>query len=671
MIRTIHLAVLLSLCSAEEVCHSDEPSLSPGLIQRLSPGHPSILQHLPNDTHVQSNFGTYSGLAAALPLVIINMTNYSGLVSMQTRGASTGGAHVFGDADKDMTLLFEMVEGYLTVLHETLPDGDGERYCPFKNISVVKRCIDMAACILQRVVGTHNFTLHIYTLYEELLARFDDLSWDLIESTLVSERPKRRVSPISTDFFFEVPQAYECDGSYNEDHTTLSSEADDSLVQSNASISTDLVLKAKMGVSATLHSAMRATHTILDSHDANYSAEETVANLHRAWEPACNLLHCDHTNYFDLFGASHSHSLALIESGASAHHMRAQIRSRVKLENRMQQFLGGHGALIATHVYRSEGTQVERQMDDYLSEGRATMRQYVSSYFASLEAEKALRLVNRERFKAFLVNRREANHRQESDDHINEVAADTDLSLDVGTGLNQMMDTASVSENKSGGSLQGSRRRRRRRRRRRDRRRRSRRRRDRRRRFGKFLKSAADWYLDHHPLGDFIRSTLSCFGQAKTMAAIGYAKKFPVPTATSGSAVSFTISASIANSFKQWLSGRAPSGGLHMGIGVVFGFVPGGNPRIPGRPETRVPGVRAGVGVTANVGCSTSSVSCKLGISVGAVSSALLPVLGTCPGSNWDGSLGTTGVSCVQTFGATVTAVCCSFDLVSGSSDCR
>merc|ERR1719393_407071 len=87
--------------------------------------------------------------------------------------------------------------------------------------------------------------------------------------------------------------------------------------------------------------------------------EETVAALHRAWKVPCEMLDCDHTNYWDLLGASHRHSLALIESGASAHHMRVHVGVRARMEHRMQVFIGTDGMNFANRIIRTEGTRTE------------------------------------------------------------------------------------------------------------------------------------------------------------------------------------------------------------------------------------------------------------------------------------------------------------------------
>merc|ERR1719440_1128984 len=123
--------------------------------------------------------------------------------------------------------------------------------------------------------------------------------------------------------------------------------------------------EAAYRVSAALVSAAETTHAVLDSHTANSSVEETVAALHRAWQVPCEMLACDHTNYWDLLGASHGHSLALIEAGASAHHMRVHVGVRSRLEHRMQVFLGTDGMLFANRIIRTEGTRTEALAQAY------------------------------------------------------------------------------------------------------------------------------------------------------------------------------------------------------------------------------------------------------------------------------------------------------------------
>merc|ERR1719265_534992 len=112
---------------------------------------------------------------------------------------------------------------------------------------------------------------------------------------------------------------------------------------------------------------------------------------------------------------------------------------------------------------------------------------------------------------------------------------------------------------------------------------------------------------------DAVMDTLGCVGKVKTMAAIGYCKKWPNPLAVKG--VGYSINAGSAENSEDLLKlPPRPKGQFNAGFSVVVGAV-------PGAPDTG--GVRVGVGVGAKLKCSPQT--CVAEISVGAVSSALFP----------------------------------------------
>merc|ERR1712038_506485 len=107
----------------------------------------------------------------------MNLTNFSGMISS---GEAYDGGHTFGDVTADKELLFDMVAGFFDVLHDHLSPDRAQEYCPKRDISVIRKCVDIAICLLQDDVGDSNFSIASYSLYEEIVARLDAIGWDLI-----------------------------------------------------------------------------------------------------------------------------------------------------------------------------------------------------------------------------------------------------------------------------------------------------------------------------------------------------------------------------------------------------------------------------------------------------------------------------------------------------------
>merc|ERR1719171_1983098 len=117
----------------------------------------------------------------------------------------------------------------------------------------------------------------------------------------------------------------------------------------------------------------------MDAHNHNASVDATVAALHAAWKPSCELLRCDHTNYRDLWRASHAHSSSLLDMGASARHMQVHIQTRKTLELRMQQFLAEHAKDEATarKIHKHEATEWSGAPKQYFSQTRGAYAEFM------------------------------------------------------------------------------------------------------------------------------------------------------------------------------------------------------------------------------------------------------------------------------------------------------
>jgi len=615
-------------------------------LARLEGGNATGLAGRFEDMLGKNKHGPNADLLLSLPIVLQNLTNYSGLikVSQGSHKLEEGVSHSFGNIDSDESLLFDNVNGFFTVLHKSLKDTndktpDADSYCPFNNVSVIKRCLELALCLVQGGVQGGFPSIQMYSLLEELQCGFQEIGWDNIISSLEQENEKSETT-ISDDY---LPSGhYSCDATSDWMQTNGSA----TLLQTNGKEKkTDSsFLAVAYRTSAALLDAAKTTHAVLDSWTHNASVDATLAALHRALAPACKLLNCDHTNYYDLYGASHSHSLALIDAGASAQHMRVHIRSRFRLEKRMQRFLGEHGVLFMEKMYRTEGTTTEAQ-SQYVSLGRVALMSFVAEYPQTQGVNDIwLDLLNRERMKVFFERRGKAHLLDSLWDsrHTDSLGGRQGGFPTEGDGPSQ----AGMAPHRGRWLLTG---------------------REGRRSgkgFGKKLKKIAkkagkattDFANDVAngvaAAVEFIIDMFACIGELKFMTAVGYCKKFPEGGIVG---VGVSLSASVAGPLLNLMKGDQP-GSITVKLGAVFGSV-------PGTPVTG--GLRSGVGVGANVGCSSDS--CKVGIAVGNVNSALVPYEGSrCVGGSWLGDF-----KCMIGAGQTVTLLCCDFNLVTGNEDCR
>ena len=62
----------------------------------------------------------YKELTAALPLVLQNLSNFSGLINDKGMPPNPNITHHFGDIESDLAMLSDKVSGFYYVLHELL-----------------------------------------------------------------------------------------------------------------------------------------------------------------------------------------------------------------------------------------------------------------------------------------------------------------------------------------------------------------------------------------------------------------------------------------------------------------------------------------------------------------------------------------------------------------------
>jgi len=428
--------------------------------------------------------------------------------------------------------------------------------------------------------------------------------------------------------------------------------------------------EASYRVSAALVDAAKTTHAVLDAHMANSSVDETVAALHRAWQAPCEMLDCDHTNYWDLLGASHRHSLALIESGASAHHMRVHVGVRSRLEHRMQAFLGTGGRLFADRILRNEGTKTEvlaKTYVDALSEAARKVwtehpKKYgVSSSFLNLLPREQIHAhaktdLQKQAIQAILDDNLIMASKKETLYNIMEerglsVSDETDEDeeeenvsslLEASSGLDRSLTRKGVVKFFED--------------------------------VGKGIVTAAKAVGGAIVTGftaignaivtvataignvvsafiDFVLSFFSCFGFG-VVGSIGYTKTF-------GTYVKLSISAGVSDGIGGILQGQ-PSRSI--GIGISLGLAVGAVMEI---------GLSVGVGISAGIACgvnSKSGFSCTFSIGVGITASASVPKEQNprCPfGATIFGTF-----KCSQSYGLTVKILCCNINLINGCNSC-
>jgi len=627
--------------------------------------------------------------------------------------------HKFGDLESDRALLLEHTQGLVSLMHEI--SDEARSACPPNSVESVNACLDKALCLIQsQVDAVKNQTdLQKYALYEEMYSRFNDISWPTIAVNLKMDN-HQKVDDEKNGYM--APAQHSCHGT---DHDISSMDLIEIASEDGASSKA-----AAYRTSAALHHAAKTAHAVMDSHLANSSVDATLVALHEAWGAPCKMLGCDATNFLDLYRASHSHSLALMEMGASAHHMQVHIRTRQRLHGRMQAFLGEHGQHFQPHILRDEDSDPRHRAaaKQYFARGRGSMLQFVTEYpktrdFNTLDYP--LSLVDTQKMQEFFEARGKA--------HLLEVLrSERGVShIDSDEEEEAMVQEEEQEQNEEEDQSAGRRRRRRRRRRgggsvvkaivkvantvangvsnvanhakpnslkglankissnagrgfsnafnklsnglrnagnhisqgvsnvgnalndfgngvangMQD--------------LGNDIAFVADMVGD--AMNDFVQWVLTlfeCLGQFHETVAIGYGKKWGGAT---GVAVSFGGSTSY-NMLQSLILGQV-SQQLKLSLSFVAGAVPG---------DAVTGGARAGVGIALGISCS-SAAGCNLGITVGATGSALIP--GSASGAacpfGYIVTIGGVQFGCFYSYTVAVTAMCCQFNLLTGSENCR
>ena len=294
---------------------------------------------------LNQEYGPHAELATALSMVLMNLTEFAGQIRETDLPPNENVTHHFGvDPHGDLTELYDKVQGFYHVLHEAL--GSSSSLCPMNAEAYIKGCINVAACLIQKDVPTY-IPMEMFATLMEQVTRFDEILWGTIQQALALEEDDLIISDVEPDFH--------CDASDYPD----ADSGGLGLLQSNAT-DAKTAQRDTLSFNAALHRAGRATHRLLDSHGMNSSMEATVAQLEEVWEPVCKVLGCDHSNFFDIHLMSHKHTVALTQTHAVAQ-LRSHIRSRNRLEIRVQRFLSEHGGAFADRFYRHKVQEASLQ----------------------------------------------------------------------------------------------------------------------------------------------------------------------------------------------------------------------------------------------------------------------------------------------------------------------
>lgn len=337
----------------------------------------------------------YHALLLAVPIVMQNLTYYSGMVATDNSLHLSNVSHKFGDFESDKRLLLENVDGLVSLMQEI--SDESRQSCPMGRVETVNTCLRKALCMIQSQVDAVGSTedAHKYAMYEEVHNGIHDIAWPMITSKL-SQEGNHKVG----DGYLS-PAQHSCSG--NEMSSSLMESASDNAVISAAKA-------AAYRTSMALVDGAKATHAVLDSHTHNSSVDATLVALREAWEPSCQMLKCDPTNFLDVYRASYAHSGTLLQLGVPASHMQVHIRTRGRFERRMQSFLGEHGEHFGHRLLRDEDADHRFKIaaKQYAARARGSLLQFATGYANKRKVntrEYPMKLVDSEKMAAFFEAR--------------------------------------------------------------------------------------------------------------------------------------------------------------------------------------------------------------------------------------------------------------------------
>ncbi|CAE7532575.1 unnamed protein product [Symbiodinium sp. CCMP2592] len=601
-------------------------------------------------------------MTVALPLVLVNYTNASGLLHDRNATASDITFRA-GNLSRDKAFVIDKSAGFYAVLNDFMGPTDTAKYCAPGVLENMWRCVHASVCIISSAVPQH-VSMEVFSGLLEQVTRFEELTWPILRSGLMLDEGG---DMLLDDF--GMPEEYSCDGSVHEPALLqLSSSAGEALKAGT------------LAMSAALHSAMRASHEVLDSHIMNSSMDETIRKLQMNWRGVCNALGCDPTNYWDIYLRHHQHSLALLETDQVGL-LHSDIRHRFLLQHRVQRFISTHHhdfSFVQKYArFGQEQPSSESVMRDYHARSKEALMKFVVPFVQSLPEERAVRLVDRQKLADKMAegpsgvspphedeaseidDQHDVEGWEEGDDEIpDREIADHDMLDDVEAenededgdqvetlpagkksppALGNSTAMTLMEEEDSEGAKSGwGRRRRRRRRRRRSRRRR---------RWWKKLVEAVVKVVE------VIVEALKCVGATSRFINTGYSRSI-------GTNVAWNIglSAGATEPLADLLKGYIPSAWISVSTGFAVG--------------STTDWWWAGAGMSGSLGCSSSS-GCKLGINVALLACGIAetPHDKACPLPDWIAD--PLGLKCGHSAGWSVSILCCTFNLHNGENNCR
>merc|ERR1719267_348431 len=569
-------------------------------------------------------------------MLLKNATKISSDLDVEKGDPKKEEDHDFG---KDIKLLKQAWAGMCKVMKQV---KGGAKACPRSKIIKMKSCVHKAVCTIEKGIDSKKLKnnkkqLKTYTLLMELYDKFENVAWDKMMGVLRAELGRtKKLKKVD----FVSPSELACSGLKKLRKATGVKKKSKSFMEAD-----NEEQEAAYRVSEALVAAAETTHAVLDSHTANSSVEETVAALHRAWKVPCEMLDCDHTNYWDLLGASHSHSLALIESGASAHHMRVHVGVRARLEHRMQVFIGTDGMLFANRIIRTEGTRTEAHAQAYTDALYEAAREMWTEHPKKYGVSSLL---------LSLAPREEVHEQVKTDLQKLAVQAVMDDNLIMASKkatLRHMMEERGLSvddeedeepdvdeeEEVPSSLLEGSSRL------------------DRSLGRKGIVKVSTAIGNVVKAFVDFVLSMFKCFGFG-VVGTQGYTAVWGPPLNSPAGYFKFSLSCSVSDAIGGIFQGQVSRS---IGIGISLGFTIG---------AAMAEGVSLGVGISAGISCGVNSKtggSCVFSIGVGITASASIPDP-TC-------IFGPTILAifkCGKSFGLTMKIMCCNINLITGCNSC-
>jgi len=372
----------------------------------------------------------------------------------------------------------------------------------------------------------------------------------------------------------------------------------------------------------------------------------------------------------------------LIESGASAHHMRVHVGVRARLEHRMQVFIGTDGMLFVDRILREEGTRTEalaRAYADDLYEAAREMwtehpKKYgVSSLLLGLAPREELHENAKTDFQKLAVQAVMDDNLVVASDKATLYRMMEERGLDVYSDVwdeEPDVDEEDSEEEVPFSLVERSSRL------------------DRslgRKGFVKFFENVGKGIVKvakavggaivsgfvaigkavvtiATAIGnvikafvDFVLSLFKCFGFG-TVGTQGYTAVWGPPLNTPAGYFKFSLSASVSDAIGGIFQGQVSRS---IGVGIALGFTIG---------VAMDFGVSLGVGISAGIACGVNSKtggSCVFSIGVGITASAAISSVGCIFGNTIFGVF-----KCGKSFGLTMKIMCCNINLITGCSSC-